>query len=223
MPKLTFDNKTFKKYMNNLVDYSVGFLDGMERGKGKFLYSLGTNVSEAASQFIDANARVSPKTLHHVYEWYQTGSPEARLFDISFSVNSTGLNFLSSFRQSKTVKDGSREPFREKATIMENGIGVVITPKNVQALRFTDKGELVFTKKEVYVDNPGGSTQDEFQKTFELFFSRYFTQAFLQNSDLKYYFENPLPYKRNLKAGIMYGRSAGVRTGYNWVVRAEAV
>jgi len=77
--------------------------------------------------------------------------------------------------------------------------------------------------KEVYVDNPGGSTQDEFQKTFELFFSRYFTQAFLQNSDLKYYFENPLPYKRNLKAGIMYGRSAGVRTGYNWVVRAEAV
>ena len=32
-----FNLKQFDKIMNNIVDYSVGFLDGTEKGKNQFL------------------------------------------------------------------------------------------------------------------------------------------------------------------------------------------
>jgi hypothetical protein len=215
-----FDNKLFKKQMNNLIDYSVGFLDGMQNGKRKFLVSLGSDVSELASQFIDSNARVNPEALHHVYEWYQTGSPNARLFDIEYVANKNGISFISSFKQSSTVKSGSTEPFREKAFIMENGISVTIKPKNGEVLRFEDNGDVVYTKKQVTVDNPGGITQNQFKNTFESFFKNYFTQAFLKSSGLREYFARPKSYKANLSAGIKGGRSVGLSAGYKWVAEA---
>ena len=64
--RAVFESKQFKKDMKNLINYSIGFLDGMQAGKQKFLVNLGMDTSEMASQFIDANARVSPQTLHHV-------------------------------------------------------------------------------------------------------------------------------------------------------------
>jgi hypothetical protein len=158
--------------------------------------------------------------LHHVYEWYKNGSPESRLFDINYTVSNIGLSFISSFRQSSTIKQGSKEPFRNKASIMEEGTTVVIKPRNSDVLRFEVDGEVVYTKKKVVVDNPGGSTQKEFEKAFDMFFGRYFTQAFLQNSNLKQYFENPILYKKNLGRGKRGGRSTGLSTGYRWVANA---
>lgn len=217
-----FDAKKFKKDMNNLINYSVGFLDGMQAGKAKFLVNLGADVTELAGQFIDANARVNPQALHHVYEWYRTGSPDARLFDIDYRTSRVGVSFSSSFRQSSTLQDGSDVPFREKASIMENGISVTIKPRNAQALRFEDNGEIIYTKKEVTVDNPGGITQDQFKKTFESFFGNYFTQAFLKNSGLRDYFARPKSYKANIAAGVRGGKSVGYQTGYRWVANAGA-
>jgi hypothetical protein len=216
-----FDNKKFKKQMKNIIDYSTGFTEGIQNGKSEFLKLLGTDVSEIASQFIDTNARVSPETLHHVYEWYKSGSPEARLFDIDYTVSNIGLSFISNFRQSSTVSQGSTEPFRNKADIMENGTKVVIRPRSADALRFEVDGEVVYTKKPVVIENPGGNTQGEFEKAFDMFFGRYFTQAFLQSSNLKQYFENPIIYKKNLRKGMRSGRSTGLSTGYRWVVNAK--
>jgi hypothetical protein len=216
-----FDNKKFKKQMKNIIDYSTGFTEGIQNGKSEFLKLLGTDVSEIASQFIDTNARVSPETLHHVYEWYKSGSPEARLFDIDYTVSNIGLSFISNFRQSSTVSQGSTEPFRNKADIMENGTKVVIRPRSADALRFEVDGEVVYTKKPVVIENPGGNTQGEFEKAFDMFFGRYFTQAFLQSSNLKQYFENPIMYKKNLRKGMRSGRSTGLSTGYRWVVNAK--
>jgi hypothetical protein len=216
-----FDNKKFKKQMKNIIDYSTGFTEGIQNGKSEFLKLLGTDVSEIASQFIDTNARVSPETLHHVYEWYKSGSPEARLFDIDYTVSNIGLSFISNFRQSSTVSQGSTEPFRNKADIMENGTKVVIRPRSADALRFEVDGEVVYTKKPVVIENPGGNTQGEFEKAFDMFFGRYFTQAFLQSSNLKQYFENPIVYKKNLRKGMRSGRSTGLSTGYRWVVNAK--
>jgi hypothetical protein len=216
-----FDNKKFKKQMKNIIDYSTGFTEGIQNGKSEFLKLLGTDVSEIASQFIDTNARVSPETLHHVYEWYKSGSPEARLFDIDYTVSNIGLSFISNFRQSSTVSQGSTEPFRNKADIMENGTKVVIRPRSADALRFEVDGEIVYTKKPVVIENPGGNTQGEFEKAFDMFFGRYFTQAFLQSSNLKQYFENPIVYKKNLRKGMRSGRSTGLSTGYRWVVNAK--
>jgi hypothetical protein len=221
MIKARFDNKKFNKQMKNLIDYSTGFTEGVQNGKSEFLKLLGADVSEMASQFIDTNARVSPGTLHHVYEWYKTGSPEARLFDIDYTVSNMGLSFISNFKQSSTVGQGSTEPFRNKAEIMENGTRVIIKPRFADALRFEVDGEVVYTKKPVVVENPGGNTQGEFEKAFDMFFGRYFTQAFLKSSNLGQYFENPIVYKKNLRKGMRSGRSTGLSTGYRWVVNAK--
>jgi hypothetical protein len=210
------------KDLNNIVDYSLGFINGVQKGKSIFLNNLGSSVQHILEAFIDSNARSNPQTLHHVYEWYRTGSPDARLFDIRYTVSNVGLSFYSSFRQSTTIKNGSSVPFYNKAEIMENGIPVTIVPKRSSVLAFEQDGETIFTKGPINVDNPGGpAVQNGFQNTVNLFFSRYFTQAFLRTSGLYDYFNNPKVYKKNLQKGRTSGKAAGISTGYAWIVNAK--
>lgn len=219
--RAVFNSAQFKKEMNNIVDYSMGFLEGIQRGKTIFLKTIGVETVELMKEFIDSNARVNPDMLHHVYEWNQTGSPSARLYDISYTTSNLGLSFRSSFRQSTSIKNGSRTPFYDKARIMEEGIPVVIRPRVAQALAFEDNGETVFTKNEVRVDNPGGTeVQGGFEKVFDMFFNRYFSQAFLRVSGIARYLENPVVYRKDMAAGKKLGRSKGLSTGYRWIANA---
>lgn len=207
--------------MSNIVDYSVGFLEGIHRGKTVFLKTLGLETVELMKEFIDSNARVNPEMLHHIYEWHQTGSPSARLYDISYTTSQLGLSFKSSFSQSTSIKNGSRTPFYDKARIMEEGIPVTIRPRLAQVLAFEDNGEMVFTKNEVRVDNPGGTAvEGGFEKVFDMFFNRYFSQAFLRVSGVAKYLENPIVYKKDMPAGKRMGRSKGISTGYRWIANA---
>ena len=217
----TFDSKQFKKDMNNIVNYSIGFLEGAQRGKTIFLKTLGMETVELMKEFIDSNARVNPQMLHHVYEWTMTGSPEARLYDISYTTSNLGLSFRSSFSQSKSIKDGSRTPFYDKARIMEEGIPVTIRPKVAQVLAFEDNGETVFTRGPVQVLNPGGTeVEGGFEKVFDMFFNKYFSQAFLRTSGIARYLENPQVYKKDMPAGKRMGKSKGLSTGYRWIANA---
>ena len=217
----TVDSKQFKKDMNNIVNYSIGFLEGAQRGKTIFLKTLGMETVELMKEFIDSNARVNPQMLHHVYEWTMTGSPEARLYDISYTTSNLGLSFKSSFSQSKSIKDGSRTPFYDKARIMEEGIPVTIRPKVSQVLAFEDNGETVFTRGPVQVLNPGGTeVEGGFEKVFDMFFNRYFSQAFLRTSGIARYLENPQVYKKDMPAGKRMGKSKGLSTGYRWIANA---
>lgn len=218
---LELDSKQFMRDMNNLMQYSVGFLNGVEKGKPAFLDNLGRTAIEALKEFVDSNARVDPEMLAHVYEWYQVGSPEARLYDVAYTVNNTfGLSLQSTFRQSTTVKNGSNEPFYDKARIMENGIPVTIRPKKSGVLAFEDNGEMVFTKSPVRVENPGGAmAQGGYEKVFRIFFERYFTQSFMVSSGIFSHLQNPVDYKNNLQAGKTGGKSTGFRTGYQWISR----
>jgi len=219
--RAVFNSAQFKKDMSNIVDYSVGFLEGIKRGKTIFLKTVGLETVELMKEFIDSNARVNPDMLHHVYEWNQTGSPSARLYDISYTTSNLGLSFRSSFRQSTSIKNGSRTPFYDKARIMEEGIPVTIRPRVAQALAFEDNGETVFTKNEVRVDNPGGTeVQGGFEKVFDMFFNRYFSQAFLRVSGIARYLENPIVYKKDMAAGKRIGKSKGLSTGYRWIANA---
>jgi len=221
MIKLTFDNKSFMKEIDNILDYSVGFVEGMVNAKSEFLRNLGPDIADLASEFIDSNARVSPERLHHVYEWTKTGSPTARLFDIKYAVNSRGLSFSSNFKQSESIKSGSNVPFYNKAQIMESGTTVTISPREAQALVFDIGGETIYTKGQVVIDNPGGNVKGQYTDVFDLFFSKYFSQAFLTTSGLYRYFKNPTVYKANLRSGKRLGRSAGLATGYKWVAGAR--
>ena len=216
-----FNSNQFKKDMNNIVNYSVGFLEGVQRGKTVFLKTLGMETVEIMKEFIDSNARVNPQMLHHVYEWTMTGSPDARLYDISYTTSNLGLSFRSSFSQSTSIKDGSRTPFYDKARIMEYGIPVTIRPKVAQVLAFDDNGETVFTRGPVQVMNPGGTeVEGGFEKVFDMIFNKYFSQAFLRTSGVARYLENPQVYKKDMPAGKKMGKAKGLSTGYRWIANA---
>lgn len=219
--KIAFNSTAFRKDMRNIVDYSIGFVDGIHAGKKRFLDVLGLQTINLLKEYIDSNARANPAMLHHVYEWHQTGSPAARLFDIKYITNPTGISFTSSFKQSTSIKDGSRVPFYDKARIIENGIAVTIRPVKAEVLAFDINGEEVFTKNPVEVLNPGGTAaQKGFEKVFDSFFNRFFSQAFLRISGIAQYLERPTIYKKNLSAGKKMGRSKGYETGYRWIASA---
>jgi hypothetical protein len=223
MIQLKFNAAQFNKEINNIVNYSYGFVDGAVAAKTEFLQNLGSIVSEQASLYIDSNARVDEQSLHHVYEWYNAGNPTARLFDIKYSINNRGVLFTSEFKQSTTIQQGSNVPFHDKARIMEDGITVKIEPRKSDVLRFEVGGDVVYTKKPVTVQNPGGNVQGKFENTFDTFFKVYFTQAFLRSSGLSEYFNNPSVYKTNLRSGAKGGKSVGRRVGYRWVANARVV
>jgi hypothetical protein len=219
--KVIMNDVMFKKEMKNIIDYSIGFLDGIQAGKTKFLNNVGIMTRELLEQYIDSNARVNPKALHHIYEWYKVGSPDARLYEINYTISNLGLSFVSTLKQSTSIKDGSSVPFYNKAKIMEEGTPVTIRPTRSNVLVFEDGGETIFTKGEVVIQSPGGvETTGAFEKAVDTFFNRYFTQAFLKTSGLYEYLNNPKVYKQNLAAGKSMGRSKGLQVGYRWIANA---
>jgi len=222
MISVKINNKKFKKEMDNLMGYSIGFLIGVQRGQGVFLKGFGVTVIEALKEYIDSNARVAPQLLHHVYEWNQTGSPEARLFDIGYTVTGVGLSVDSKFSQSTSIKNGSKVPFYDKARIMENGIPVVIAPKN-KVLAFTVDGEEVFTSQPVKVQNPGGNVEGQYEKVFDSFFKLYFKQSFLAATGILSYLENPIDFKKNFSQGKTGGYNIGIATGKQWIAKAGII
>ena len=219
--KVKMNDAMFKRDMKNIIDYSVGFLEGVQSGKTKFLNNVGIMTKELLEQYIDTNARVNPKALHHIYEWFKVGSPDARLYNINYTISNLGLSFVSSLKQSTSIKDGSSVPFYNKAKIMEEGTPVTIRPTRSSVLVFEDGGETIFTKGEVVIQSPGGiETTGSFERVLDTFFNRYFTQAFLKTSGLYSYLENPQVYKRNLSSGKSSGRSRGLQVGYRWIANA---
>lgn len=223
MLKIVMDSRQFQKEINNIINYSTGFLEGVQRGKTEMYMSLAPKISEMASQFIDANAKMSPELLHHIYEWEKVGSPSARLFDIDYAISGVGITFTSSLKQSSSIKEGSNVPFYNKATIMEQGVAVTITPKKANVLRFEIDGQEVYTSGSVTVDSPGGQTQGQFDKIINNFFGVYFRQSFLNSSGLLQYFKSPQVYKKNISAAKRGGTSLGIKTGYQWVANAGRI
>jgi hypothetical protein len=103
---------------------------------------------------------------------------------------------------------------------MENGIGITIRPVSSEVLVFEDNGQKVFTKNPITVDNPGGpAVAGSYERVFDQFFSKYFTQSFLRSTGILDHLENPQPFKSNLNRGKRGGRSAGIAVGYKWISR----
>jgi hypothetical protein len=217
---VTTNIKSFRKTMNNVIEYSNGFVDGVQKGKKVFLNNLGKSVIFAMGQYVDMQARSNPRSLHHVYEWYQTGSPQARLFDIDYTVSNLGLSFNSKFRQSQSLSQDANVPFYNKASIMENGIPVLIKPKRT-VLAFEKGGQTVFTRKPVSIRNPGGEdVEGSFERVVDQFILSYFKQSFIKASGLYDYINRPTVFKKNVNAGSKMGRSKGVDTGFRWIANA---
>lgn len=129
--------------------------------------------------YLDAKARTSPESLHHVYEWKRAGDPSARLFDLKIK-DTDGLSFSiqSDFKLSKTAVPtnfkGSRHVFKNKAFVMESGNPVVISPKKAERLVFEIRGSTVFMPKgqSVTVRKPGGGKATS---RYRIAYSQFFT------------------------------------------------
>jgi hypothetical protein len=218
MINLEFDTKQFAKDMDNITAYAVGFLEGAERGRKDMMWAVGESTKEILENYIDSNARVAPDLLHHVYEWYMTGSPQARLFEITARSGASTIEFDANFTQSKSLKSGAKKPFYNKALVMEKGIPLTIRPRESKVLAFEDDGEQVFTAGPVTIQDPGGPlVQGSFERTFEAFFQNYFSQSFLRVSGLEDRLENVQAFVRNMSKGQRLGKAAGNSVGYRWI------
>lgn len=220
MISATFNVNSFVKDIRNVIKYSEGFVDGAKDALPQLVDTIGSFTVEALKNYVDSNARMSPQTLHHVYEWERTGSPAARLFDIDYRVVGNGLSFSYTFSQSQSIKSGSTVPFYNKAEIMEKGMPVTIVPKK-SVLSFDIDGEQVFTKNPVRIDNPGGSSvQGSFEKSLDSFFNNYFSQSFLRSSGLLDHLKMPREYDKYFPRSKTGGRAAGRKAGSQWVSKA---
>ena len=219
-----FDTKQFGLDLKNILDYSEGFLEGVELGKTQFLKAFGHEIIDSLKTFIDSNAKVDPQLLRHVYEWYLNGDPKGRLFKLKCTVSGFGLSINSTFSQSKSIKEGSTVPFYDKANIMENGIPVTIKPSNMSVLAFEIGGQEIFDPSPVVVNNPGGPlAQGGYEHVFESFFNDYFSQSFLKSSGIIEYLQNPKDFKTNLPSAKRGGKTEGIATGYSWMIKARTL
>jgi hypothetical protein len=145
-----------------------------------FAKTLFNQINKDFGLYIDAQARMKPKALHHVYEWDDTGNSTKRLFRLNKKM-SNGLSFQIGYKfiLSKTApvktRNQKRYVFKNKASIMEQGIPVTITPRTPGGrLVFEYMGEPMFMPKgaSVTVQRPGGRAATH---QFKLHYAKFFT------------------------------------------------
>lgn len=164
----------------------IAKLNKSEEFKNKFKTILFNQINKDFGEYIDAQARIKPKSLHHVYEWKQVGNPSSRLFQLN-SIEGAGISFKVNFEflPSKTFVPNSfstrKHIFVDKALIMENNTPVIITPKTSKRLVFEGQFGVVFMPPgaSVTVKNPGGKAAT---RQFTLHYSRFFSGQLVNNS-----------------------------------------
>ena len=190
--------------------------------KNLFKTTIFNQIEKDFGQYVDAQARVKPKSLHHVYEWNKTGNPTARLFNL-YLIDSEGLSFRigRDFKISKSAvptrnkKQKKRYVFANKASVMEEGIPIVIRPRSAERLVFELDGATVFMPKgtSVTVKRPGGkAATNQFALTYGRFFGGQLVNSSIKSSGFQRIFNakiaRALSVPTNIKK-VQYSFSAG--------------
>ncbi len=167
--------------------------------KNKFREVIFNQLEKDFGEYVDSQARVKPKTLHHVYEWNQVGDPESRLFKLN-KLNTEGLGFSVSyeFLPSKTFAsaEGNRKHvFVNKASVMEAGMPLKIAPRHSKRLVFETNGYTVFMPEgaSVTVKRPGGTgVKNSFMMTYSRFFKGSLVNTSIRNSGFQQLFNKSM-------------------------------
>ena len=190
--------------------------------KHLFKSTIFNQIEKDFGQYIDAQARTKPKSLHHVYEWNKTGNPTARLFDL-YLIDTGGLSFRigrdfklsKSAVPSKNPKQKRKYIFANKATVMEEGMPVVIRPRSAERLVFELDGATVFMPKgsSVTVKRPGGrAATNQFALAYGRFFGGQLVNSSIKGSGFQRIFNakiaKALDVPINIKK-VQYSFSAG--------------
>ncbi len=150
--------------------------------------------------YVDAKARTAPKSFHHVYEWGRTGSDDARLFKLK-QIPADGLSLKVNYEllDSKSFvpseNSNNKHVFVKKASVMEEGKTVVISPRFSERLVFDVNGYTVFMPKgeSVTVKKPGGAaTKNSFFSAYRYFFTGQLVNMSIKKSGFQRLFNSSL-------------------------------
>jgi hypothetical protein len=164
----------------------VAKLSESQQFKNAFKKIISEQIVKDFGDYIDAKARMNPKSLHHVYEWKKIGIKAARLFKL-VTMDTPGISFKITyeFKPSKSFVPNKvsnrRHVFVNKASIMESGKSLTIRPRHAQRLVFESDGALVFLPKgrSVFVKSPGGKAA---KNQFSLAYARFFNSNLVSES-----------------------------------------
>jgi hypothetical protein len=196
-----------------MLYYKASVLDKLGSSKAfknKFTSVIFNQIKEDFGAYIDAQARMKPKSLHHVYEWGSPGVKTARLFKLK-KLNSTGLSirfdyeFIQSKRFVPAQKSKKKYVFANKAHIMEDGIPVIISPKASKRLVFEINDNVVFMPKgaSVTVQRPGGkSATNQFKLAYSRFFSGPLVNLSIKKSNFQRIFNSDIAKALNVPGSI---------------------
>lgn len=190
--------------------------------KNLFKTTIFNQIDKDFGDYIDSQARVRPKSLHHMYEWNKAGLPTARLFKLS-RIDIDGLSFRINYDfklskssvPSKNKKQKKKYIFANKALVMETGMPVIIRPRSAERLVFELDGETVFMPKgsSVTVRRPGGAqATHQFSLSFGRFFGGQLVNASIKSSGLQRIFNSRMTKALNVPMNIkkvQYSFSAG--------------
>lgn len=221
MYSIRFDGKEAMKVLNNIVDYSEGFIKETKARESTVASRLGRLSIEEFYEYLDSLARTNPGMLHHVYEWGQVGNPEARLVELKQVLRGSESEIDADFLTSSSVPDGGSEPFYDKVTIMEEGIPVVVQAVEAKAMFFEVDGEEFFRTGPIVIQNPGGeATRGSFVEAFEEFYNSYFEQVYLRSIRFYEHFSSAKGYKRNFGPASKSNSAAsiGKSTALKWIM-----
>ena len=180
--------------------------------KNLFKTTIFNQIEKDFGQYVDAQARTKPKSLHHVYEWNKTGNPSFRLFDL-YLIDTGGLSFRigrdfklsKSAVPSKNKKQKRKYVFSNKATVMEEGMPVVIRPKSAERLVFETATGVVYMPKgaSVTVTRPGGGkATGRFKIAYAQFFTGNLVNVSIKRSGFQQIFNSSLTKAMRVPADV---------------------
>jgi hypothetical protein len=177
--------------------------------KNKFREVIFNQLDKDFGEFVDSQARVKPKSLHHVYEWNQAGDKNARLFKLNkLNADDLGFSVLYEFLPSKTFSSAEgnrRHVFASKASVMEAGMPLKIAPRHSKRLVFETNGYTVFMPEgaSVTVRRPGGaSVKNSFMMTYSRFFKSNLVNASIKKSGFQQLFNRSMTQALKVPAEI---------------------
>lgn len=223
MYSIKLDGKEAMKMLNNIVDYSNGFIKETKAQERTVASRLADTSIDAFYDYLDVLARTNPGMLHHVYEWGAVGNPDARLVELKKRLAGKSVNIDSEFITSSSIPEGATEPFYEKAEIMEEGIPITVQAVQAKAMFIQYQGEEFFTAGPIVIENPGGEgVRGSFVEAFEEFYNTYFERVYLKSIRYYEHFENPKGFSSNFGSAAKSSNAASIgrTTALKWVLSA---
>ena len=177
--------------------------------KNKFREVIFNQIEKDFGDYIDSQARVKPRSLHHVYEWDQAGEQSSRLFKLNkFNTDGLGFSVSYEFLPSKTFaksEGNRRHVFVNKASVMEAGMPLKIAPRHSKRLVFETNGYKVFMPvgASVTVNRPGGAgVKNSFMMAYSRFFKGNLVNLSIKKSGFQQLFNRSMTKALQLPSDI---------------------